>query len=152
MKDKQLKLKIKNYLEDVTNEIYFGDVRIKSIGVDFDQFIVRFYHDNDKCIIATINIPINDIIIHKDTTVHSDNMLQRIIDSNPDTELVRLTGFDGAVIGVNEDLTCLIYSIAKILEILERDMSAEEALEHLSFNITGAYVGEQTPIWCYDNF
>ena len=29
-------------------------------------------------------------------------------------------------------------------------MSSEEALEYFSFNIESAYMGEETPIWCWD--
>ena len=25
-------------------------------------------------------------------------------------------------------------------------------IEYFEYNVSGAYVGEQTPIWCYDNF
>lgn len=33
-----------------------------------------------------------------------------------------------------------------------RDMSEEDAIEYFSFNVSGGYVGEKTPIWCQDNF
>jgi hypothetical protein len=44
----------------------------------------------------------------------------------------------------------LIYSVSKCIEILEEDMSTEDAIEHFDYNVSAAYVGEQTPIWCYD--
>jgi len=28
----------------------------------------------------------------------------------------------------------------------------EDAYEHFEFNVKGSYVGEQTPIWCEDDF
>lgn len=61
-------------------------------------------------------------------------------------------GFDDAVIGVATDFTepRLIYSVSKCLEILEKDMSELDALEYFTYNVSGAYVGEQTPIWCWD--
>ena len=39
-------------------------------------------------------------------------------------------------------------------EILKADGfdDEEDAIEHLSFNTMGAYVGEKTPIWCMDNY
>lgn len=46
----------------------------------------------------------------------------------------------------------LIYSVSKCLEILERDMDSTDALEYFTFNVSGAYVGEKTPIWCWDNY
>jgi hypothetical protein len=33
-----------------------------------------------------------------------------------------------------------------------KEMSEEDALEHFSYNVSGAYVGDKTPIWCQDNF
>ena len=61
-------------------------------------------------------------------------------------------GFDDAVIGVATDFTepRLIYSVSKCLEILQKDMSELDALEYFTYNVSGAYVGEQTPIWCWD--
>jgi hypothetical protein len=31
-----------------------------------------------------------------------------------------------------------------------KDMSDEDAFEYFYFNVSGAYVGEKTPIWCSD--
>ena len=61
-------------------------------------------------------------------------------------------GFDDAVIGVATDFTepRLIYSVSKCIEILKEDMSEEDAMEYFTYNVSGAYVGEQTPIWCWD--
>jgi len=81
--------------------------------------------------------------------------LQDIYDNYPDTEFLKADGFDEAVIGVSEDMNAeirLIYSVKKCLEILEKDMPYEEALEHFNFNVYGAYMGEKTPVWCWDNF
>lgn len=67
-------------------------------------------------------------------------------------ELIKADGFDEAVIGFEPNNLRLIYSVAKVLEILEKDMSREDALEHFDFNINCAYVGPQTPIWCFDDY
>jgi hypothetical protein len=66
--------------------------------------------------------------------------------------VLKADGFDEAIIGVATDFTepRLIYSVSKCLEILQRDMSQEDAMEHFTYNVSGAYVGEQTPIWCWD--
>ena len=80
------------------------------------------------------------------------------------------------MIGVCNDVNKpmrLVYSVRKCIEILYRDVkfskkdfSQEEiaegmtnqqkkwemALEYFDFNVSGAYVGEQTPVWCEDNF
>ena len=63
-------------------------------------------------------------------------------------------GFDEAFIGVTADLRPkylprAVYSYEKCVDILMRrdGMDREEALEHMEFNVTGAYVGEQTPVF-----
>jgi len=58
--------------------------------------------------------------------------------------------FDEAIIGVAERIgmeAVVAYDIDKIIEILSRDMTEEEAIEYFDFNIIGAYVGERTPIY-----
>ena len=70
-----------------------------------------------------------------------------------DYDLVIIDGFNEAVIGIEEESTKrLIYSVSKCLEILERDMTSLDALEHFHFNISGAYIGENAPIFCRDAF
>lgn len=65
---------------------------------------------------------------------------------------LKADGFDEAIIGHADGFMepKLVYSVSKCIEILERDMSWEDAMEHFTFNVSGAYVGEQTPIWCWD--
>ena len=67
-------------------------------------------------------------------------------------EALMATGLDEAVIGVDRYSERVIYSVKKIITILmTRDgMTEEEALEHYDYNIEGGWVGDQTPIWCYD--
>jgi hypothetical protein len=82
-------------------------------------------------------------------------MIEQIIDSYQDTELLTADGFNKAIIGVSEDFNQpirLIYSVSKCLNILMVDMEYEEAIEYFNFNVCGAYVGEKTPIWCWDDF
>jgi hypothetical protein len=40
-----------------------------------------------------------------------------------------------------------VYSTKKCIEILARDMGEENAVEYFDFNVAGAYVGPQTPIF-----
>ena len=66
-----------------------------------------------------------------------------------DDELLKIDGFDDAIIGVQESIERkLVYDIDKIAEILmtRDEMSEEDAYDYISFNITSAYVGEKTPI------
>ena len=55
-----------------------------------------------------------------------------------------------AFLGVtNDDPPRAVYSEEKVLDVLvKRDgMSYEEAMEFFAFNIRGAYMGEQTPMY-----
>jgi len=64
-------------------------------------------------------------------------------------DLLKADGFDEAVIGVVERLgtQAICYDTEKVIEILMRDMSEEEALEYFQYNIAGAWVGEHTPFF-----
>ena len=69
-----------------------------------------------------------------------------------DTELLFLSEeeFDEAIIGVSErigDEPVVAYDTTKIVEILSRSMTVDEAYEYFEFNILGAYVGEKTPVF-----
>mgnify|MGYP003655981433 CR=1 FL=1 len=78
-------------------------------------------------------------------------MIERILENFYDEEFLKADGFDEAIIGLEENNMRLIYSVSKCLEILEREgLSSEDAIEHFTFNVSGAYVGEKTPIWCWD--
>jgi hypothetical protein len=58
-------------------------------------------------------------------------------------------GFDEAVIGHEPNTDVFVYDRQKMIEIAVRDMkmSHEDAIEHLEYNVWGAYVGEHTPIY-----
>ena len=72
--------------------------------------------------------------------------------SDPDTLLA--DGFEDALIGYGTRFSygVAVYSRRKCLDILvERDgMDYEEAVEFFDFNVTGAYVGENTPVFLED--
>lgn len=72
-------------------------------------------------------------------------MLDKILESYYDEDILKADGFDEAIIGIEESSMRLIYSVRKCIEILMEDMSEEEALEYFSYNVSGAYVGEQNP-------
>jgi hypothetical protein len=74
---------------------------------------------------------------------------KEIIDSFEDEELLFVDGFDAAIIGIDTVNYRVVYNIEIIIEVLIAEgMSYEDALEHFSYNIEGAYVGEKTPIYC----
>ena len=79
-------------------------------------------------------------------------MLETILDRYEDEEFLKADGFDDAIIGVDESTMRLIYSVSKCIEILRKDMDEEDAIEYFDFNVSGSYMGEKTPIWCYDYF
>lgn len=72
--------------------------------------------------------------------------------------MLKIDGFDSALIGVStvwqrteegaERIDTLIYNGDTIVTILmhESGLSEEEAMEYISYNIEGAYVGNDTPI------
>jgi len=64
-------------------------------------------------------------------------------------ELLKADGFDEAVVGVVEriGIQAICYDQDKVLEILMREMSEEEAIEYFEYNIAGAWVGESTPFY-----
>ena len=63
------------------------------------------------------------------------------------TDILKIDGFDKAIIGVQEGIQPrLVYDLWKIVDVLTEDMSEEDALDYISYNITGAYVGESTPV------
>lgn len=70
-----------------------------------------------------------------------------------DDQTMLATGFEKAIIGLDTtgDVFRVIYDIDKIVEILMEDneMTEEDALEHLDYNILGGWVGEGTPIYAY---
>ena len=86
--------------------------------------------------------------IRRHRAERSERLLEVIKDLNP--EAVVLDGLDDSIEGYDKDGR-IIYSVYNIIEtLMQRDeMSEEEAWEHYSFNIEGAYLGEYTPIFLY---
>ena len=81
-------------------------------------------------------------------------ILDKIIEYYSDEELLIADGFDDAVIGIDEKSMRIIYSVSKCLTIImfQTDALFDEAVEYFEFNVAGVYMGEKTPIWCYDGF
>lgn len=81
---------------------------------------------------------------------HDENPVRSHI-ASIDSEILLITGFDNAIIGLSQRVnepTLAVYSWEKIIEILmaENDMDIEDAMEYTEFNIIGAWMGERTPI------
>ena len=66
-------------------------------------------------------------------------------------DVIVADGFEDALIGVGQQFNkaMAVYDRQKCIEILmERDkMSDEEAVEYFEYNVTGAWVGDYTPIF-----
>ncbi len=75
--------------------------------------------------------------------------LASIIENYSHEELIKADNFDDAVVGIEVNTLRLVYSIDKMIAILTKDMSYEDAIEYLDFNVFSAYVGERTPIYIY---
>ncbi len=80
-------------------------------------------------------------------------ILEKILETYDEQTFLKASDdFDDAIIGVDDKSMRLIYSVSKCIEILKQEMTEEEAIEYFDFNVSGAYVGEKTPIWCNDDF
>ena len=79
-------------------------------------------------------------------------MIDRIMEWFPEEEIVLADGFDKAIIGVSNNDMRVIYSKSLCIDILmSQGMDEDEALEYFEYNVSSAYVGEKTPIWCLDD-
>lgn len=74
------------------------------------------------------------------------SILNRILDAYPEEGLIKVDGFDDAIIGLSSDLR-MVYSLDKIIEILMDDMDEDDAIEHFSIQIEGHYLGGKAPIY-----
>lgn len=85
-------------------------------------------------------------------------MLELILEKYQENEILKMDGFDDAVIGYHEPSNRLIYSVKKVIDIIFNEMknadnfTLSDAIEYFEFNIQSTYVGEFTPILCDDFF
>ena len=77
-------------------------------------------------------------------------MIENIIEKYPNESFLKPDGFDEALIGIDIKSMRLVYSVSKCIQILSKDMNEIDAIEYFDFNVSGAYVGEKTPIWVDD--
>jgi hypothetical protein len=82
-----------------------------------------------------------------------DKIVELIQENYGEVDVLIIDGFDDAVLGFDDRSMRLIYSVTKIIEILVNSgLSCTDAIEHFDYNIKGSYMGDKTPIFCYDNF
>jgi hypothetical protein len=71
-----------------------------------------------------------------------------------DEKILLADGLESAFMGIGRQFhyPIAIYSYKKVIKILMRDhrMDREEAEEYFQFNIAGAFVGDQTPVFLQD--
>jgi hypothetical protein len=62
---------------------------------------------------------------------------------------LKADGFDDAIVGIDKMSERIVYNKELMIQVLmERDeMSWEDAIEYLEYNVFCAYVGEHTPIY-----
>jgi len=80
-------------------------------------------------------------------TTNSDAILERLSAANPEARL--LDGMEDALVGIGGPFNKVlaIYDRAVLVVILRHGgLTEEEADEYINFNVSGAYVGEHTPI------
>jgi len=74
-------------------------------------------------------------------------MMRRDLIAELNPEAIVWDGFDDAIIGYDLREWRAIYDQAKMVDILiADDMTPEEAIEYLEFNVFSTYVGDYTPI------
>jgi len=76
--------------------------------------------------------------------------VEEIKQINP--EALICDGFDDAIIGIAERInlnSVIVYDVAKIISILidRYGMTYDEAEEYYNYNILGAWLGDNTPIY-----
>ena len=79
-------------------------------------------------------------------------MINKIMDTYPQQELIKADGFDDALIGIDCQSMRLIYSANKCIEILMRHTDEEDARLFYQEEIASAWFGDRTPIFCEDDF
>jgi hypothetical protein len=73
------------------------------------------------------------------------SILSKILEEYPDEGFGTLDGFEDALIGVWSEGR-LVYSVDKVIEILQSVMNEEEAIAFYEDNIEGALFGPRAPI------
>ncbi len=124
--------------------IEFPDVVFNSSsfeGITIQPRELTMYH---KDVITTVSEP----------TDKEPTLLDLIKEAYIDENIQSVPGLDDAVIGIATDFSepRLVYSVKKCIKIFMKDMDYTDAMEMLTFNYTGGYLGERTPVWSWDDF
>ena len=80
-----------------------------------------------------------------------EEVFNEIVDVYGDSDdILFADGFNEAIIGFEPNMWKVVYSRNKVIEMLMKDMSEEDAIEYAEYNTFNAYVGEKTPLWVDD--
>lgn len=93
---------------------------------------------------------IHKVLLEKEGIDNRKMLLQMLDDIGEET--MTADGLDAAIVGVTEGCDIkVVYDHQKCIEIFQtlQEMTEEEAREWMSYNVTGAYVGEQTPVFIH---
>ena len=74
----------------------------------------------------------------------------KIHEEYPDMEILLADGFDDAFIRIGQQFSkfMAVYDKSKCIEILtDQGMSDDEAMEYFDYNVTGSYMGDNTPVF-----
>ena len=81
-----------------------------------------------------------------------DHYIKKVM--GEDEKILLADGLESAFMGIGRQFhyPIAIYSYRKAIKILMRDhkMDREDAEEYFQFNIAGAFVGDQTPVFLQD--
>ena len=75
---------------------------------------------------------------------------ERILNSQEFGEMVLFDGFEDAFVGIAQrfnDWPIAVYDKSKVIATLMEDMTHEDAIEYFEFNVIGAWVGDNTPVF-----
>ena len=81
-----------------------------------------------------------------------DHYIKKVM--GEDEKILLADGLENAFMAIGRQFIhpVAIYSYRKTIKILMRDhkMDREEAIEYFDYNIAGAFVGDQTPVFLQD--
>lgn len=63
--------------------------------------------------------------------------------------------FDEALIGISRRCgqpSLAVYSVTKCLDVLQKEMSYQDAVEYFEFNVLNSWLGDGTPIFLLDDY
>jgi hypothetical protein len=84
-------------------------------------------------------------------TSSAETVRELLLEENP--EALYCDGYDAAIVGVARRCgqpTLVVYSSSKFIRLLMSEgLPPEEAAEYFEFNVVGAWVGPNTPIFWY---